>query len=103
MTQEASASRFLTVWLQGTTCQVSANPTIVWQNDTFILLKHHGHTGYTDRVMGNQYCPTYYSLYHKSYVYENEYAVRYGRDSLKTWTGRVNRREMIAECENWRE
>ena len=59
-----TASEFLKQWLQGSTCYHHKR-SVSWQSDDgqFVLLKHHGHTEYVDRVTGSARCGTYHALY----------------------------------------
>lgn len=59
-----SVERFARYWLQGSTCHRSMR-TIHWVSDDhrFVLMKHHGHTEYVDRVVGSARCGTFYGLY----------------------------------------
>jgi hypothetical protein len=56
--------RFSRVWLQGSTCHRHQR-TIHWvsEDNRFVLMKHHGHTEYVNRVSGSQHCETFYALY----------------------------------------
>lgn len=51
-------------WLSGSTCHRHTR-TVHWASDDhrFVLMKHHGHTEYVNRVSGSTRCGTFYALY----------------------------------------
>jgi len=57
-------SEFRKRWLQGSTCHRHKR-TVHWLSDDerFVVMKHHGHTEYVDRVSGSMRCGTYFALY----------------------------------------
>lgn len=61
---QEGVERFARKWLEGSTCRRHPR-TIHWASDDhrFVLMKHHGHTEYVDRVRGSTRCGTFYALY----------------------------------------
>jgi hypothetical protein len=59
-----SVDDFARKWLVGSTCHRHLR-SVHWASDDhrFVLMKHHGHTEYVDRVRGSTRCGTYYALY----------------------------------------
>ncbi len=56
--------KFSRNWLLGSTCYRQTR-SVRWasEDNRFVLMKHHGHTEYVDRMCGSQYCETFYALY----------------------------------------
>ena len=76
---------FFKNWLSGTTCFYKKR-TVFWVSDcrNFFILKHHGHSDYTNRVDKCSWCCTCYYLYDIRKPEPN----LFGSPSLQHWEGR---------------
>lgn len=99
----ANLERFSRYWLQGSTCHRHLR-SIHWSSEDhrFVLMKHHGHTEYVNRVSGSTRCETFYALYDLSKPKPNAF----GNPCLWKVKGRwlkshwVELRRAVAEAEN---
>jgi hypothetical protein len=92
----------LKAWLQGTTCNRPAcKRSILFENDTHIVLKHNAHAEYCGRGSGTQNCEAYASLYCKAafdLTYRHCRVTLYGDGALLRWMGRISKAKVLAEC-----
>lgn len=93
--------RFAYLWLQGSTCHRKPR-SIHWasEDNRFVVMKHHGHTEYVDRVNGSLRCETYYALYditqHQPDALGKPYIWKVKGRWLKTHWDELNR--LVAEA-----
>jgi len=89
-------------WLVGTSCRVPAKPKILWENEDYILLKHHSHAAYVDRINGVKPCESFASLFEKKSLigYNNEQKLMYNTiPAIRTWYGRTSKKTIVAAAE----
>lgn len=90
-------------WLAGTTCfRNHVRRSVLFENQTHIVLKHNSHATYVDRMSGTRCCQAYAALYRKSdLAFDAKQSNRnllLGYGALLHWTGRISRARILAEC-----
>jgi hypothetical protein len=75
-------------WHGGTTCHDRCTVHWIGHGGRFVLLKHTGHSEYTDRVSGTQYCPTHFALFDMEQVGDARSVWSKPDLALATWEGR---------------
>lgn len=80
-------------WLRGTTCDRPQRKRVVWENDSFILLKHNSHSEYINRFNGVDTCQSYVELYRKADLRKLHHGrpLDVHRIALGHWGGRWNK------------
>lgn len=78
------------VWLSGTTCggwPIRKKHSIKWISECgkYAIFHHAGHSTYTGRYYGNQYCSTYYVLV------DVNISDPYDTEHIFKWEGRWNK------------
>lgn len=92
-------ARLLYNFMAGTTCCRDNLKEVVWENDTFVLLRHIGHTAYIDRMHGSGWCGAYVVLLRKSQLEKGWSRYYYSSPALGYWEGRWTK-ERMAEAMN---
>lgn len=92
-------------WLVGTTCsRWSKKPikSILFENNTHIILKHRAHSEYCGRATGTLNCESYAELYLKSDFEENGVPSSLtgfmGKRALIRWEGRLSKKKILSDC-----
>lgn len=98
-----NAHPILAKWLSGTTCYCCyCARSVLFENDTHIVLKHGSHPSYVDRMAGTQTCRAYAALYRKADLSpdgaDGGRTLRTGCGEIKKWEGRIAKSRIIAEC-----
>lgn len=88
----------LDIWLSGTTCShPRIKRSVLFENDTHIVLKHSSHSEYMGRFSGVATCRAYAMLVEKT-SFSNDRDVLYGFGGIKRWEGRINPKTVLADC-----
>lgn len=91
-------------WLSDTTCnKYHIKRSVLFENETHIVLKHGSHAEYCGRFSGVQTCNAYAALYLKSDLQEGKgdrnSTLRGGLFGyLKRWEGRINKALVLEDC-----
>jgi hypothetical protein len=91
-------------WLSATTCdKVWVRRSVLFENDTHIVLKHNSHASYCGRFYDNTACRALAKLYLKSTLLHTDASggtphLGQGSGELKRWDGRSSLREVFEEC-----
>jgi hypothetical protein len=95
----------LDIWLEGTTCnRNTVTKSVLFENDEYIILKHHSHAEYCGRGSGTQTCGVYACLYNKTDIAEYFKDHKYSFNTIqckihwKMWEGRLNKKDILQYC-----
>jgi hypothetical protein len=90
--------RLLANFMSGTTCCRDHLKEVLWEDDTYALLRHRGHSSYLNRFDGNAWCGNYVVLLRKASL-RKAWSRYYGDAAVGYWEGRWTKAR-LAEAMN---